>query len=628
MCGIAGLFARSGAPDPDELEAMNDAQAHRGPNEGGTYVDGPVGLAHRRLSIIAPNDGRQPITNEDDSVAVTFNGEIYNHVALRDRLESRGHTFSTATDTEVLVHLYEERGPAFVESLEGMFAFALWDADRERLLLARDRMGIKPLAVLEDDGGVAFSSEVPALLATTAEHGGLDEAAVAAYFAYGFVPAPDAIFENVWKVRPGERVLVTAEETRRETYYTPSVRTHDPGLDRAATELRDRIYRAIEDRLMSDVPLGAFLSGGLDSSIVVGVMADLLEEPVRTFTVGFEEGAFDERWAADTVARHHGTDHTTYTVTPADVRDAVPEVLGRIGEPFADPSLIPTSIVARETSEEVTVAVSGDGADELFAGYDRYRGEYLSKYYRALPAPVRTHLVEPAVGRLPASRTSATGELARKLQTFVRGGTPDVSDRHFGWMRTADDEAAAAVGHDTVAAGRNRLRREHEDALEWLPEQRRAPLTRIQAVDTRFGLPNQMLRKVDRASMRQGLEVRVPMLDTGVFEYAFGLPRRYKMTETARKRILKRAFSDLLPSEIRERDKQGFDMPIGQWLAADLADEFREAVEALDTPLIDANAVMEVYASHRGDEEHGKFLWGVFVFATWFERLQNEGVLP
>jgi len=523
MCGIAGQFGSVSGPT---IERMTDRLVHRGPDASGLLCDGPVGLGHTRLSILDLQTGDQPLFNEDGSVAVVFNGEIYNYCDLRESLSAQGHTFETETDTEVLVHLYEEEGPAFVDRLDGMFAFALWDRDRERLLLARDRLGIKPLFLADDGQVVAFASELPAILAGDIEHGGVDRTALAQYFGFGFVPAPRTAFQNITRLRPGERAIVTADGVDRALFYEPSVTASAPGFDSAADSLRETLTGAVERRLQSDVPLGAFLSGGIDSSIVVGILADLLDQPVQTFTVGFEADRFDEAWAARTVADYHGTDHTEYTVTAAHVRETIPAVLDRLGEPFADPSLIPTHVVASEASQDVTVALSGDGADELFAGYDRYRGEFMSRYYRVLPRALRERFVEPVVGRLPASRGSAAGEVGRLARKFVRGGVEDDSERHFEWMRIPDDRAAATVSDDPVRAGQQTLVAEHDAVEGWLPRERQTPLGTMQAVDVRVTLPNQMLRKVDTASMYNSLEVRVPFLDRRVVESVWGCRHR------------------------------------------------------------------------------------------------------
>jgi asparagine synthase (glutamine-hydrolysing) len=628
MCGISGLYSTTNPPDARILERMNDCLDHRGPDESGYLQDGPVGLAHRRLSIVGLDTGRQPIFNEDETVSVIFNGEIYNYPELRNDLESR-HTFHTNTDTEVLVHLYEEHGPSFVEHLRGMFAFALWDTNKERLLLARDRMGIKPLFLVDANDTIAFASELPALLESGVDHGGLNQRAVSEYFAFGQIPAPRTMFNNIRKIEPGELVIIDDGDRTHKQFYTPSIERREPSFEDAVDELRSRIDDAVERRLMSDVPLGAFLSGGIDSSIVVGTMADLIDEPVRTFTVGFDQSLFDESWAAREVADHHNTDHTKFTVTPDDVRDTIPTALDRLGEPFADPSLIPTYIVSRETSQNVKVALSGDGADELFAGYSKYRGEYYSKYYRRLPKSLRTNLVTPAINGLEASRSGRRGEIVRKAQKFIRGDAENVSNRHFEWNRICSEGTARTLSTGSpIAAGQERMREEHRQQVATLPENRRDDMSRILAVDTRFGLPNQILQKTDLASMYNSLEVRVPFLDRDVVEYALSLPSEHKITRTEQKRVLKRAFEDRLPDSILERNKQGFDMPIGEWFKNELAGEFRDTITGMDTVLFEPRDVLDVFDEHvNGNREHSKFLWSAYVFARWHNRMVDSGVL-
>lgn len=629
MCGIAGQFSLEVPPDADDLVAMNGRLSHRGPDDEGTYLEGPVGLAHKRLSIIDPETGQQPIFNENDSVVVIFNGEIYNHLELYESLSSAGHTFETETDTEVLVHLYEEHGPSFVKHLEGMFAFALWDSTEERLLLARDPIGIKPLLLANDDDSIAFASELPALLESDINHGGIDKSSLSQYFGLGYIPAPRTAFANIRKLEPGETVVISEDGIEATNVYTPTVRSRDVSFKEAVHGLRTRVEDAVEKRLTSDVPLGAFLSGGIDSSIIVGTMSNLTDDPVKTFTVGFEESLFDESWAAREVADYHDTDHTEYTVTPEEVRSSIPEVLDRLGEPFADQSIIPTYIVSRETSQDVKVALSGDGADELFAGYSRYRGEYYSSYYRMIPSTLRRSLIEPTINGLDASRNSPRGELIRKAKKFVRGGVPNIADRNFEWARIADDGAFSACdGINPSESGRETLQKEHETAKSYLPTERQDDLARIQAVDTHFGLPNQILRKTDRASMYNSLEVRVPFLDKDIVEYAMSLPTNYKITPRKQKRVLKRAFDDVLPDPILERSKQGFDMPIGEWFKNELEGEFTKTVSALDTDLVDTNAIMDRFAEHKnGRREHGKYLWSVYVFARWHNRLRKRGVI-
>lgn len=628
MCGIAGLFTPDGRPDTDALESMSSRLIHRGPDDSGLYLDGPVGLAHRRLSIIDLETGRQPIFNETGDVAVVFNGEIYNYERLRRSLSDAGHVFSTDTDTEVLVHSYEEEGISFVEQLEGMFSFALWDGKKERLVLARDRLGIKPLVFARDGDRLAFSSELPAILESGVPHGGVNREALARYFALGHVSAPRTAFQNVEKLRPGEMVVAGEGSFDRRKYYRVVPDRRAPSVDRAARELRNRVTNSVEQRLQSDVPLGAFLSGGIDSSIIVGAMSQLTEEPIQTFTVGFTESTYDESWAAREVAEYHDTDHHEFEMRPSDLRRMIPEVLPRLGEPFADPSLLPTFAVSQATSDEVKVALSGDGADELFAGYDRYRAEYLSKYYRALPRSVRRKAVEPVIDLLPATRENRVGTALYQAQWVAsRASTSNPVSRHSNWLRAPEGRAIDGVaGRDlTVVAQHEMVEAYTEYFAAEGPDD---VFTRMQTIDVARSLPDQILHKVDLASMYNSLEVRVPFLDHRVVEYALGLPTRQKITARRRKRILKRAFGDLLPQSILERDKQGFDMPIGTWLRRDFADDFRDAVRGPSIGLLDSDVVMEVFEEHAAKRRnHAKFLWSVYVYKKWLARMQRQNVL-
>lgn len=630
MCGIAGLHDPSSPPEETTLNQMNNCLVHRGPDESGIYIDEPVGFAHRRLSIVGLDSGRQPIFNEDDSIAIIFNGEIYNYKSLRGRLQSRGHEFSTDTDTEVLVHLYEERGDVFVEELDGMFSFALWDAADERLVLARDPMGIKPLYLgIDPDGRVVFASELSTMFPLDFDFGGLDREAIAEYFAFGYIPAPKSAFQNVSKLQPGELAVVSEGEIKRTNFYTPEIDAVETDIETAASELRTRVEQAVEKRLQADVPLGAFLSGGIDSSIVTGLLAKLRDDQINTFSVGFHESQFDETWAATEVASYHGTNHHEYRVTPSDVRKAIDEVVPTLGEPFADSSILPTYVVSKKTSEEMTVALSGDGADELFSGYSKYRGEYYSKYYRIIPHHIRRQMIEPTVSRLPASRGTKTGNVIRQLQKFVRGGEPDIADRQFQWMALATSQSSPMGGQVGVESRAvSRVREVQAEALETLPEGRQDDLAVMQMTDTRFALPDGILAKVDRASMLNSLEVRVPFLDTDVFEYAMGLPTSQKITSSEQKLVLKRAFADILPEKILNRGKQGFEVPIGEWFKDELASEFMNTVSESETDMIDTDFVRELYHEHvEGTRDHSHVLWAVYVFLRWHNQMHEREIL-
>lgn len=630
MCGIAGLYDASNPPDETTLKQLNDCLVHRGPDQSGTYIDGPAGLAHRRLSIVGVDSGRQPIFNEDESVAVIFNGEIYNYESIRDELRKEGHTFTTDTDTEVLVHLYEERGDGFVEELDGMFSLALWDSSRERLILARDPMGIKPLYLgVEPDDRIAFASELSAIFPLDFDFGGLDRPAIAEYFAFGYIPAPKSAFQNVSKLRPGELAIVSDGEVNRSRYYTPDIDSVEQDIESAAKNLRTRVEQAVEERLQADVPLGAFLSGGIDSSIITGLLADVRDDPVSTFSVGFHESQFDETWAAREVASYHDTDHHEYKVSPSDVREAIDDVVPTLGEPFADSSILPTYIVSQKTREEMTVALSGDGADELFSGYSKYRGEYYSKYYRIIPRNIRQNVIEPSVNHLPASRGTKAGNVIRQAQKFIRGGESDIAERQYQWMALATEQSSPAVSQiDVHGHAVNRVADAQDRAIASLPDCRQDDLAVMQMTDTQFALPDGILAKVDRASMLNSLEVRVPFLDTDVFEFAMGLPTSQKITPTEQKLVLKRAFDDVLPDKILQRGKQGFEVPIGEWFKNELKSEFTETLSESETEMVDTEFVWELYHEHvDGARDHAHFLWAVYVFLRWHNRMRDQEIL-
>jgi asparagine synthase (glutamine-hydrolysing) len=630
MCGIAGLYSNSSHPDEVIIKQMNDCLVHRGPNESGTFVDGPIGLASRRLSIVGLDSGRQPIFNEDGSIAVVFNGEIYNYEPLRENLQEQGHEFSTDTDTEILVHLYEERGDTFVNELDGMFAFALWDGPHERLVLARDPMGIKPLYLgIEPDDRVAFASELSALFPLDFDFGGLYRPAIAEYFAFGYIPAPKSAFQNVSKLLPGELVVVSNSEIDRSRFYTPNIDRVGYDLATAASNLRTRVEQAVKERLQADVPLGVFLSGGVDSSIITGVLTDIRDDPVSTFNVGFDESQFDETWAAREVASYHNTDHNEYKVSPSDVRSVINEVVPTLGEPFADSSILPTYVVSQKTREDMTVALSGDGADELFSGYSKYRGEYYSKYYRVIPRAIRRNVIKPSVNRLPASRGTKTGNAIRQAQKFVRSGETNTAERQYQWMALATTQSSPAIKHvDVQDRAVNRIADAQAEAVATLPESRQDALAVMQMTDARFALPDGILKKVDSASMLNSLEVRVPFLDTDVFEFAMELPTSKKITPTEQKLVLKRAFNDVLPEKILQRGKQGFEVPIGEWFKNEFRSEFTETVSESETDMVDTDFVRELYREHvDGARDHAQFLWAVYVFLRWHKRMRKKDIL-
>jgi asparagine synthase (glutamine-hydrolysing) len=617
VCGIAGFAGWTGSPDAHarELRAMCGAIRHRGPDDEGHLVAPGVALGMRRLSIIDVAGGMQPIANEDGAVQVVFNGEIYNHRLLQADLERRGHRFATRSDTETLVHLYEDHGDALVQHLRGMFGFAIWDARRERLLLARDRVGIKPLYYWETRDGIAFASEVRSLLALDRFPRHLDRRAVAYYLSLGYVPEPLSVFAGVKKLPPGHTLAWERGRGAVVTrYWTPVRPEARLGEREAVEELRRLLADSVGCHLESEVPLGAFLSGGIDSSTVVAEMARQMDRPVKTFSIGFEEPEFNEAPHAAAVAAAIGTDHTELIVRP-DAEALIDEVVRAFDEPFADSSALPTFLVSQLARREVTVALSGDGGDELFGGYTRYL-ELLRR--RELAGPVR-QLVGRAARRLPhgAPGRNRLVDLSRTLRGRYAATVA---------APLAVDEGGLALP-EVAAAGARSL-----DALvaPWFDEARdRDFAAQMTIVDLQSYLPGDILTKVDRMSMAVSLEARVPLLDHHVVEFAVSLPSALKVRDGTGKWILREAIRDLVPPAVLSKRKQGFGVPLRMWFRGEL----RHRVEALlrpDSPIyeyVDRAAVARVAAEHRsGRRDHSPTLWRLLVLDGWMDGLQAGAI--
>jgi asparagine synthase (glutamine-hydrolysing) len=616
MCGICGLAALDGAGPVDGrlLAAMNAALVHRGPDDEGTLLDGPVGLAARRLSIIDVAGGHQPIANEDGTVHVVQNGEIYNYRELRDDLAARGHRFATHCDTEVLVHLYEERGPRFVEALRGMFAVAVWDAARRRLLLARDRYGIKPLYWRAGGGTLAFASELKALLRDPGFSREVDLDALEAFLAFNSIPAPLTIFRDARKLPPGH--LLTWEpggEPRVERYARPApadagALRREPAGELAA-ELRERLRDSVRAHLVADVPVGVLLSGGVDSSALAALAAESSDERVRTFSIGFEERSFNELDRARLVAQRFGTDHHELVVRP-DASELLPRLVDAFDEPFADSSALPTYLVSQLAAEHVKVVLSGEGGDELFGGYFTYVADLLAPRVGWAAAAAR-----PLIERLPSS--SRKVPLEYRAKRFARGARLPPLERHHAWKEIFSPEARAEL----LAAGDGR----RHDPLDLHRARYREtagaePLARLQDVDLGIYLADDLLVKTDRASMAHSLEARVPFLDPAVTDLALALPTRHKVRGLSKKRLLRRAVAPLLPREILRAPKQGFSIPAAAWLRGPL-EPFAREVLSRGNDVLDRDAMLRVLDAHVARREDlSRQLWGLLTFTLWWER--------
>jgi asparagine synthase (glutamine-hydrolysing) len=589
---------------------MSATLVHRGPDSDGQLVDGPVGLAARRLSIIDLETGDQPIASEDGSVHVVQNGEIYNYRELRARLESAGHRFATRSDTEVLVHLYEEHGDGFAERLRGMFAVAVWDARRRRLILARDPFGIKPLYYRVDGDGLTFASELRAL-----PRGEIDFDALEAFLAFNSVPAPHSIFREVKKLAPGHLLVWEDGQARLSRFARPApVAASDvrrDGEDELAEELRARLRDSVRAHLIADVPVGVLLSGGVDSSVLAALAAQESSEPVHTFSIGFEERSFDELGDAREVAQRYGTRHEELVLRP-DAALLLPALADAFDEPFADSSALPTYLVSELASRHVKVALSGEGGDELFGGYYTYAADLLALRVGGLAA-----LARPFVERLPSSSRKASFDY--KAKRFVRGAGLPPLERHHAWKEIFSPEARAELT----------LQRPAFDPVDLLQARYAETegaelLARLQDVDLGTYLVDDLLVKTDRASMAHSLEARVPYLDPLVAGLALALPTRLKISGLRKKRLLRKAAAPLLPRRIVYGRKRGFSIPAAAWLRGEL-EPFARDVLSPETLRRQAffrpEPVTRLLEHHvAGKEDLSRQLWGLLAFTLWYER--------
>jgi asparagine synthase (glutamine-hydrolysing) len=629
MCGIAGIYDSARPIGTDRtavLERMTQSLIHRGPDDDGYFVDGPVGLGHRRLSIIDLVTGQNPVRNEDGSVWVVFNGEIYNYPDLTHELEAKGHVFSTRSDTETIVHAWEEWGVSCLERFRGMFAFALWDQRQQRLFLARDRLGKKPLYYAIVDGTLIFGSEIKALLAYPGVDRTLDLEAVSDYVSLLYIPAPKTVFRQVRKLPPGHYLLAGRDGIKVQRYWEVSFAPR--ALDDAdpAQRLGEILRESVAMRLRSDVPLGAFLSGGLDSSAVVGLMAGALPSPVITSSIGFPDDAFNELQYARQVADLFGTNHHEHMVTP-NALDVLNTLIWHYDEPFGDSSAVPTYYVSKLAREHVTVALSGDGGDENFAGYRRYYFDVRENKVRSfIPGALRRPLfgligaLYPKADYLPQifRGKAFLSNVARTPWEAYLHSVSGVNEADKSRLLSA--EVRAALGGYRTADLFEELYRAADG-----PD----PLSRIQYIDFKTYLPDDILAKVDRASMATSLEVRCPLLDHRLVEYVAGLPSRLKLRGTRTKLIFKEAIRGLLPATIVERPKMGFAVPIGSWLRHELQPLVSTYVleTATHHDLFDSGVVRQLWRDHRsGLRERTTELWGILVFNMWYERFMRERV--
>ncbi len=619
MCGICGIidFGRNEPAPTATLAAMNDTLRHRGPDEDGLLRTAFATLAMRRLRVIDPAGGRQPVTNEAETISAVYNGEIYNFRELRADLTRQGHTFRTRSDTEVIVHAYEEFGEGCLDRFRGMFAFALWDSRCQRLFLGRDRLGIKPLHYWVSGDRIVFASEIKALLRFPELSPEIDEQALDLYLTYGYIPSPFTIFRGIRKLPPAHFLIAERGRTVVRGYwdFIPADRsTRSEGEYREA--LRERLRESVRMHLVSDVPLGAFLSGGLDSSTVVALMSETLPGPVKTFSIGFREGAFNELPHARAVADRYGTEHHELLVEPEAI-ERLPALLTHFDEPFGDSSAIPTYLVSEFARKHVTVVLTGDGGDEIFGGYEWQRRYLMTRRFQALPLSIRRRLPSLAAFRGPV-RYRAGQE---KLRNFLLDAALPAEDGYLRRLTLFDARAREALYSPDLQRTLNGW--DSQAALRyWL---QRLPATdfrnRMLYADTHFYCPEDCLTKVDRMSMAWSLEARVPLLDHTLVEFMASVPPDLKLRGLTSKYLFRRAVRDLLPGPLLVKRKQGFSIPLGRWLRGPLHDALRDSllgVRARQRGWLRTDLIQRMLDQHAtGERDHAHRLWALLALELW-----------
>lgn len=625
MCGIVGIAYQGTRPVEREiLEKMNSAIVHRGPDEDGFYLKENIGLAMRRLAIIDLAGGQQPIFNQDKTKAIVFNGEIYNFQELKKDLEAQGDKFYTNSDTEVIIHLYDKYGVDCVQHLRGMFVFAIWDEIEKTLFIVRDRVGKKPLLYShQPNGDLIFGSEFQALLQHPSLTREVDYEAIHHYLSYLCVPAPLTAFKQIRKLEPAHWLLWKNGEVKTQRYWLPDFHKKIKISEQEAEEETLRLLReATKMRMISEVPLGAFLSGGVDSSIVVALMAEESEKPVKTFSIGFEEEDFSELKYAKKVAEHIGAEHHEFIVKPNAV-EILPTLVEHYGEPYADSSAIPTYYVSRETRKHVTVALNGDGGDESFAGYERYLAMRLSEKYHRIPKILRKGLIENAVNLFPTSELKRRSR-ARDLKRFVQAASLPKVERYLQWVGAIEKSSKDALYTEDF---KNQVKSADSAQFlqKWFDKSNGSGIVdATMFTDQMTYLPNDLLVKVDIASMANSLEARSPLLDHKVIEFAASLPESIKLKGAENKSLLKKVGARLVPREVLYRQKMGFGVPIANWLRGDLKDFLRENLlseKFAKRGIIKAETVKNLVNEHlTAGKDHYNQLWTLLMLELWFQR--------
>jgi asparagine synthase (glutamine-hydrolysing) len=627
MCGITGwanLDANKRPKFGDELilQSMCDAMWHRGPDSEGLWLGTGVALGMRRLSIIDLSTGDQPVWNEDRSVVVVMNGELYNYREVRKELEKKGHSFHGASDTEILPHLYEEYGEAMVEKLNGMFCFALWDFRKQKLVIARDRFGEKPLYYGIFDNKLLFASELKVLLAHPSVEPAVNLDSLRQFLSFDYVPAPNSIYQGISKL-PAAHILTLHDgvlKTRRYWQLSFHKPTYQLSLRDATEQLSELLADSVRMRLVSDVPLGILLSGGVDSSTVAAYATKFSTEKVKTFSIGFNEDSFDESHFAREVAEHLGTEHYEDHLSVDTAAGLISEIGKWLDEPMSDSSLIPTYLLSRFVRQHVTVGLGGDGGDEIFAGYPMYYAHKMARVYDSIPNFVRAGMIEPVVNSLPVSSKNLSFDY--KAKRFVAASKYDMVTRHHSWFGSFSRDCQKDLLTDSIKdATYFDVYREPKDLLKICDAE--DPIEQMQFLDMNFYLAEDILTKVDRASMAVSLEVRAPFLDHRVAEFAASLPLDYKLKGSNGKYILKKAVEKMLPKTVTRRAKKGFGIPIAQWLKGKLnplAHDLLSRERLIKQDFFDHVYVEKLLREHeKGIASHHKQLWTLLVFQLWYD---------
>jgi asparagine synthase (glutamine-hydrolysing) len=630
MCGICGIMSLGpdgGGPRRELIARMTATLAHRGPNGSGDWCDNRIALGHRRLSVIDLSEaGRQPMSNEDGSVQISYNGEVYNFRELKKQhsLAERGHIFRSRTDTEVLIHLYETLGlEKMLPELNGMFAFAIWDTKKETLYLARDRYGVKPLFYQQDDRCFRFASEIKAIIADDRVVRKPCLQALHDFLSFDYVPGRQTAFEGIYELPPGHWLSIDASGHTEIQPYCGTSFQEDSSIDEATAVRRARelLLQSVERQLVADVPVGVLLSGGMDSSTLVGLMQRCVSEPVHTYSVGFEDPSFNELPYARTVAQKFNTIHREVIVTPDLVRDLLPKYLTYIDEPYGDGSAIPTYYVCQLAKDDVVVVLSGEGGDEIFAGYETYAAYEMNRWFRKVPKWVRKNLIAPLVHSLPVSDKKLSLEF--KLKRFLGGQDLSPAQAHFWWRIVLTEAQKLSLYTPQVLEQMVPLESERHFIDKFEASTAKDSLSRLFEIDCSVFLPDDLMVKNDRMSMAHSLEARVPLTDLELTAFMSTVPSGLKLRSLRKKHIMRRAMEGILPAEILNKKKVGLEMPYSYWLKHELKDllmNYLGPKRTSDVGLFRVDAMQKLVTEHlEGRMDHGRALWGLLNYMMWLE---------